>query len=121
MGTAPQGWHSVTPRMFVEDPAAQVAFLKQAFGASGDYQAESPTELRIGDSMVMVSGTEVRAATTSFFYLYLEDIDAAYERALAAGAKSHEAPKDLPYGDRRAMIEDPAGNMWQIATMKVPR
>ena len=118
---APSGWHSVTPRLFVEDPAALVAFLKAAFGATGDYTPEAPAEIRIGDSMVMVSGTEVRAATRVFLYLYLDDVDAAYARAVALGAASLESPKDVPYGDRRAMIEDPAGNTWQIATMLRPR
>jgi uncharacterized glyoxalase superfamily protein PhnB len=71
--------------------------------------------------MVMVSGVEVRAATRVFLYLYLDDVDAVYARAMALGATSLEAPKDVPYGDRRAMIEDPAGNTWQIATMLKPR
>jgi uncharacterized glyoxalase superfamily protein PhnB len=70
----------------------------------------------IGDSVVMVSGTAVREATASFLYLYIEDADAAYRRALQAGAVSLEAPLDTPYGDRRAMVRDPAGNTWQIAT-----
>lgn len=118
---APAGYHNLTVRLFVEDPAAEVAFLKAAFGAAGDVHDGRPAELTIGDSLLLVSGTEVRAATRSFLYLYLPDVDAAYERALAAGAVSLEAPRDLPYGDRRAMVEDPFGNAWQIATMLAPR
>ncbi|OLC44809.1 MAG: hypothetical protein AUH43_17810 [Acidobacteria bacterium 13_1_40CM_65_14] len=54
----------------------------------------------------------------SFFYLYVDDIDATYQRALQAGAVSLEMPQDLPYGDRRGMVKDPCGNIWQIATHK---
>jgi uncharacterized glyoxalase superfamily protein PhnB len=53
-----------------------------------------------------------------FLYLYLEDTDAAYRRALEAGATSLEEPQDMFYGDRRAMVKDPFGNTWQIATHK---
>jgi uncharacterized glyoxalase superfamily protein PhnB len=50
--------------------------------------------------------------------LYVEDADATYQRAIVAGAVSLEAPADMPYGDRRAMIRDPGGNVWQIATFR---
>ncbi len=113
---APDGWHSITPRVFVDDPAALVAFLKQAFDGQGDLQAERPTEIRIGDSVVMVARSGPRPPTRSAFYLYVADADATYARAIAAGARSVEELVDTPYGDRRAMVEDPAGNTWQIAT-----
>ena len=119
--TSPTGYHSLTCRLFVEDPAREVAFLKQAFEAHGEFQDERPTELTIGDSLLLVSGVEVREPTHSFFYLYLEDVDAAYARALAAGGISLEEPRDVPYGDRRAMVRDPFGNAWQLATMVTPR
>jgi uncharacterized glyoxalase superfamily protein PhnB len=54
----------------------------------------------------------------AFLYLYVADTDATYKRALKAGAVSLEKPTDMPYGDRRAMIKDPFGNDWQIATFK---
>ena len=114
----PEGWHSVTPRLFARDPAKLVDFLKHAFGASGTFRDDGPTDVSIGDSIVMVSGTEFREATAGFLYLYLEDTDAAYRRALDAGATSLEEPQDMFYGDRRAMVRDPFGNIWQIATHK---
>jgi uncharacterized glyoxalase superfamily protein PhnB len=117
---APEGWHSVTPRLVVHDPPALVAFLKGAFGAVGDLHMDRPAEIWIGDSVVMVTGVGPREAMPSFLYLYLPDADAAYDRALALGATSVEAPLDTPYGDRRAMITDPSGNIWQIATRKSP-
>lgn len=118
---SPTGYHSLTPRIFVEHPEAAVEFLRAAFGATGELKPGMPAELTIGDSMILVSGVEVRAATKSFFYLYVADVDATYTLALAAGANSLEDPKDVPYGDRRAMVEDPFGNGWQIATMLVAR
>ena len=114
----PDGWHSITPRIVVHDPAKLVAFLKQAFDATGDFRTEAPSVIRIGDSLVMISSVGPRDATPAFLYLYVEDIDATYQRALEAGAVSLEEPQDLPYGDRRGMVKDPSGNIWQIATHK---
>ncbi len=57
MHWAPEGWHSVTPRLIANDPAALVAFLRGAFGAIGELHEGRPAEMRIGDSIVMVSGT----------------------------------------------------------------
>ncbi|HEY9084773.1 MAG TPA: VOC family protein [Candidatus Tyrphobacter sp.] len=118
MKPIPDGWHTVTPRLFVEDPEQLVAFLKDAFAAVEvpRFRKDAPVELRIGDSMMMVGDTGVRRATSSFFYLYVPDTDETYRRAVAAGAKSLEEPELMFYGDRRAMVEDPFGNAWQIAT-----
>jgi PhnB protein len=114
----PEGWHSVTPRLVVHNPARLVQFLKDAFDASGDFVTTAPSQMRIGDSIIMVSGVGPRDPMPAFLYLYVDDIDATYQRALKAGAVSLEEPKDLPYGDRRAMVKDPCGNDWQIATHK---
>jgi PhnB protein len=112
----PEGWHSITPRLVAHDAARLVDFLQQAFGATGDFRADIPSIIRIGDSIVMVSGAGPRPPTPALLYLYVDDADATYRRALAAGAVSIEEPRDLPYGDRRGMVEDPCGNLWQIAT-----
>jgi uncharacterized glyoxalase superfamily protein PhnB len=114
----PQGWHSITPRLVVHDPENLIAFLKQAFEASGKFSEDGPAPMKIGDSIVMVSGVGPRKPMPAFLYLYVADTDTTYKRALKAGAKSLEAPIDMPYGDRRAMIKDPFGNDWQIATHK---
>jgi uncharacterized glyoxalase superfamily protein PhnB len=114
--TTPEGWHSVTPRLFVDDPAAEVDFLREAFRAVGEFQGERPSELRVGDSVVMVSGVGPRPRTASVFYLYVDNLDETYHRALEAGATSMESPLDTPWGDRRAIIEDPSGTVWQLAT-----
>lgn len=114
----PEGWHSITPRLVVHEPARLVEFLKQAFGAIGDFRTDSPSIIRIGDLIVRVSGVGPREAMPAFLYFYVADIDATYQRALEAGAVSLEEPLDLPYGDRLAMVKDPCGNVWQIATHK---
>ena len=113
----PDGWHSITPRLVVDDPARLVEFLLRAFSATGSYHQNRPSEMRIGDSIVMVSGAAAGVPSNpAYLYLYLEDVDAAYQRALSNGAISIDAPRDMHYGDRRATIRDPAGNTWQIAT-----
>lgn len=112
------GWHTITPRLFVSDPEKLIAFLKQTFAAVEHprFSDDAPVELVIGDSVVMIGGTSMRAATSSFFYVYVANAHETYANAIAAGAKSIEAPALMHYGDRRATIEDPFGNVWQIAT-----
>jgi PhnB protein len=114
----PDGWHSVTPRLVVADPKLLVDFLKNTFDANGEYTVDRPTLMRIGDSIVMVNGVGPREAMPAFLYVYVDDVDATYRRALRAGGVSIEAPREVPYGDRRAMVKDPCGNDWQIATHK---
>src|SRR5690242_9244281 len=81
-----KGFHSVTPRIVVSDAAAQIAFLRTVFDATGDHHADRPAEIRIGDSLVMVSPAGVREPFPAFLYVYVDDADAVYGRALAAGA-----------------------------------
>jgi len=111
----PDGWHSITPRLVTDDVPKLVDFLKKAFGAIGDAEPQ-PCRIKIGDSMIMISGVGERALNQAFLYLYIQDVDETYQRALNAGAESLEAPQDMAYGDRRAMIKDPGGNTWQIAS-----
>ena len=111
----PSGYGSVTPRIFVGDVAAQVDFLRAVFDAAGTLEAGRPAEIRIGDSLVMVSSADEREPFPAFLYVYVDDADATYQRALEAGATVLEAPLDTPYGDRRAMVRDPFGNVFQIA------
>ncbi|MFI5313117.1 MAG: VOC family protein [Candidatus Dormibacteria bacterium] len=105
----------MTPRMVVADVAAEVEFLRAVFGASGEAHPDRPAEIRIGDALVMVSPSGEREPFPAFLYVYVDDADLAYSRALAAGAVSIEPPLDTPYGDRRAMVRDPCGNVFQIA------
>jgi uncharacterized glyoxalase superfamily protein PhnB len=119
----PDGYHTVTPYLTVADAAAQIAFLEKAFGAQKNYSHNDPdgtvrhAEVKVGDSMVMIGqAREQWKARPSNYYLYVEKVDDWYKRAIQAGAKSLEAPKDQFYGDRSAGVEDPNGNYWWIAT-----
>ena len=114
----PEGWHTITPRLFAADAAKLVDFLKHAFEASGEFRNDSPSEIHIGDSIVMVGEAGVRDAMPTFLYIYLDDADGAYHRAVEGGATVIEEPQDMFYGDRRATVRDPFGNIWQIATHK---
>ena len=114
----PAGWPTVTPRLIVYDAKKLVDFVKQVFGATGDYHPQAPAELRIGDSIVMISETGVRDTMSACLYVYVENADATWQRAIDAGARSIEAPLNTPYGDRRGMVKDQWGNTWQIATRK---
>lgn len=115
----PDGWHTVTPRIIVHNPEDLIAFIKHVFDGRGEFRRGRPAEIRIGDSVVMVSdGAGLREQVPAFLYVYVEDADSTYKRALASNAISIEEPADMPYGDRRAMIKDRWGNTWQIATHK---
>jgi tRNA-Thr(GGU) m(6)t(6)A37 methyltransferase TsaA len=114
----PLGWHCLTPRIVTDNVAGTVEFLQTAFYATGELCADRPTILRIGDSVIMISGVGPRTVSPAFLHLYVEDVDASYRRALGAGGRSLEEPTDMPYGDRRAMVEDRWGTVWQIATYR---
>jgi uncharacterized glyoxalase superfamily protein PhnB len=117
----PDGWPTVTPRIFTPEVEGLVAFMKAVFNAEGDVRAGAPSEIRLGDSIVMISdGGGVRDAMAAFLYVYVADTDATFRRAMAAGAEAIEGPSNVPYGDRRATVRDPWGNVWQIATHRMP-
>ena len=116
----PAGYHSVTPRMVVDDAGGQIDFLRAVFDASGDVRVDGPSEIRVGDSLVMVSSAGEREPFPAYLYVYVDDADLAFRRALDAGAEPIEAPLDTPYGDRRAIVRDPWGNVFQLAHRRAP-
>ena len=109
------GYRSVTPRIVVDDVNAQVRFLRHTFGATGEVEPDLPAEIRIGDSLLMISSSGERQTFAAFLYVYVDDADTTFERAIEAGARIIEHPVNTPYGDRRAMVSDPFGNAFQIA------
>jgi PhnB protein len=121
----PEGFHNVTPYLVVPGVAKLIDFLKQAFGATELFRMPRPNgtimhaEVKIGDSIVMMGepmgGHQPMPGS---LYLYVEDADAVYKRALQAGATSTMEPADQFYGDRSAGVKDPVGNHWWIATHK---
>jgi len=119
----PDGYHTVTPYLTVDDAALQINFLKTAFNAQVTFEMKDAqgnvrhAELRVGDSMLMLGQArdEWKSRPMSF-YLYLPDVDAAYKSAVAAGGKSLQEPTNHFYGDRSGGVEDPQGNYWWVAT-----
>jgi len=121
----PEGYHTVTPYLVVQGAANLIDFLKHAFDAKEIERMARPdglvthAEVKIGDSIVMMGeASGEKKPTTSMLYLYVNDTDAVYKRALQAGATSVMEPADQFYGDRNAGVKDPAGNRWWIATHK---
>lgn len=120
----PEGFHSITPYLVADRVAPLLEFLKQAFGAEETERMQRPdgsvmhAQVRIGDSMLMMGepmGGDHQPMPCAL-YLYVEDTDAVYQRALDAGATSISEPADQFYGDRHAGIKDPSGNLWWVAT-----
>ena len=119
---APRGWHTVTPRIFTGDVAGLVGFLKTVLNAGGDFRVEMPSEIKIGDSIVMISdGNGLREPLPAFLCVYVENVDETYRLTVSHRAKSVEQPAETPYGDRRATVLDDWGNTWQIATCRTAR
>jgi PhnB protein len=119
----PEGLHTVTPYLRVEGAAKLIEFLKQTFGAGEEYRAYRPdggimhAQVRIGNSSVMLAdATSESPPQQVTLYVFLEDTDATYRRALDAGGVSLREPADQFYGDRNAGVRDPWGNEWWIAT-----
>ncbi|HMC58673.1 MAG TPA: VOC family protein [Candidatus Solibacter sp.] len=119
----PEGYHTVTPYLIVDGAARLIEFVKQAFDAKEMLRMSGPdgrighTEIRIGDSMLMLSDSrDPWKPMPAMLYLYVEDVDATYQRALQAGATSVSEPKDQFYGDRSAGVQDSCGNQWWIGT-----
>ncbi|NJK46953.1 VOC family protein [Candidatus Gracilibacteria bacterium] len=119
----PEGYRAVTPYLVVQGAATLIEFLKQGFEAKEICRILCPeggimhAEVRIGDSVIMVSEAKGECKPMqSSIYLYVENADATYERALQVGGISMMEPKDEFWGDRHAGLKDPSGNHWSIAT-----
>jgi PhnB protein len=119
----PDGYHSITPYLVVEDAAKLIDFLKHAFEAQETLRMPMPdgsighAELKIGDSILMTADANREfAPTPGNIMLYVKDADTVYRRALQAGAASQAEPTNQFYGDRSARVRDPFGNQWTIAT-----
>ena len=122
MADSKETYRTVTPYLLVSDADAELAFLKAAFGgteASCQRNRDNTVahaEITIGNSLVMVgqAGGQWKPRPASL-YLWVEDVDATYARALRAGATSESEPQDMPYGHRNAGVNDQNGVTWWIA------
>lgn len=122
-GHKPAGLRSVTPYLHARGADGLIEFMKQGFGAQeievhrGDDGTVAHAKMRIGDSVVELGEAHGQwGPMTGNLHVYVPDTDAAYQRALAAGATSQRAPVDQPYGDRVAGVVDAWGNQWWPAT-----
>jgi PhnB protein len=127
----PEGYHTVTPYLAVDDAAEAIEYYRKAFGAEERVRMETPdgnvghAELAIGDSRVMLSDPFPQATTRSpkelggtsvSVFMYVEDVDAVVKRAIDAGAKITMEVADQFWGDRFGSVIDPFGHSWSIAT-----
>lgn len=119
----PEGYHTATPYLVVPGVAKVIDFLSQTFDAKETERMTRPdgaimhAEVRIGDSPIMLGEPAGQfQPMPASIYVYVTDTDAAYQRALRAGATSLMEPADQFYGDRNAGVRDPAGNVWWIGT-----
>jgi len=120
----PEGYHTVTPFLVLKDAHRAIEFYKRAFGAEERFRMPTPdgkvahAELQIGDSVVMLSEAIQEPVTSASMYLYVPNVDAVCQRAVAAGAEAAMPPTDMFWGDRFGRVVDPFGVRWGIATHK---
>jgi PhnB protein len=119
----PEGYRAITPYLTVDDLPRMIQYAIDAFGAvqtEGLEDADGKVrhaEIRIGDSVLMLGQARKEwPSRPATLYFYVEDCDAVYSRAIAAGGKSLMEPVTAFYGDRSGGVEDPLGNYWWIAT-----
>ncbi len=126
----PEGYHTITPNLVVDDAASAIDFYTRAFGAEELVRMPGPdgrimhAELGLGDSKVML-GEEMpdtyRRSPKAYngspvsFYFYVENVEKAWQRAIDAGAKSVLPPSDMFWGDRTGTLQDPFGHTWSLA------
>lgn len=127
----PEGFHTVTPYVTIKGAAGAIEFYEQAFGAEEIFRWADPdgsirhAEVVIGDSPIMLtdeapefgmSGPQSLGGSPVHMFLYVEDVDAVFDRAIAAGATELMPVEDSQDGDRRGGVTDPFGHVWYIAT-----
>ena len=127
----PEGYRTATPYLIIRGAAEAIEFYKRAFGAIEVLRMADPqgrvrhAEIRIGDSMIMLAdehpsfgyrGPRSLGGSSVSILLYLEDVDAVFERAVKAGARLLRPVTDQFYGDRAGTLEDPFGHVWTVAT-----
>ena len=129
----PEGYHSLQIYLAVEDASKAIEFYREAFGAEEVMRMPGPdgkiahAELQIGDSKLMLSDPfpqsnvrppSERGGTTASIFMYVEDADATFDQATAAGADVVMQLEDMFWGDRFGTLSDPFGHVWSIATHK---
>ena len=118
----PEGYHTITPHITLNEVQGLIKFLKEAFSAeerevlTADDGRIIHAEIQIGDSIIMMAEPTGDADLVyGTFYMYVDDLEGVYKSALKAGASSIKEPADQFYGDRNAAVKDAFGNAWWIA------
>jgi PhnB protein len=129
----PEGYHTATPYLIVDDAARALEFYRKAFGAKERMRMAAPggkighAEITIGDSAIMLADEHPEMGYRSpraiggspvTIHLYVENVDEVFPRALAAGGTVLQPVKDQFYGDRSGTLRDPFGHVWNVATHK---
>jgi PhnB protein len=123
----PKGYHTITPYFSVRDAHGLIDFLKRAFDAAAEIHTMPDgsilnAQVRVGNSMVLIGQAAkdqpAEKLMPAMLYMYVEDVDAVYRKAIAAGGESILEPRDQFYGDRVGAVRDLAGNQWWIASHK---
>jgi PhnB protein len=127
----PDGFHTVTPQLTLDDAVQAIEWYKRALGAEEVSRAPGPdgkilhAELKIGDSRIMLNdavmgnkGPKMVGGSPASLWLYVEDCDALFNKAVSAGAQVRMPMGDQFWGDRCGSVADPHGYMWTIATHK---
>jgi len=127
----PEGFHTITPSLVVNDAAKAIEFYKKALGAQERMRMALPdgrishAELRIGNSVIFLSdelpnmgskSPQSAGTTTGSLYLYVEDVDKDFKRAVDAGGKASMPVTDMFWGDRFGAFVDPFGHTWGLGT-----
>lgn len=128
----PEGFHSATPMLMFKDARKAIEFYKKAFGAVERFAMPGPdgkgvmhAEILIGDSIIMMGeecaempskSAETAGGSPVGFYIYLEDVDAAFRKAVEAGAEVKMPVAEAFWGDRFGTVQDPFGYSWSLAT-----
>ena len=126
----PEGYHSVTPYLLVDDAAQAIEFYAKAFDAKELFRLPmgnkvGHAEIMIGDSHVMLSdewpdmnlrGPKARGGATASMMVYVDDVDAMFAQALKAGGTADKDPENQFWGDRMGTLVDPYGHRWMLAT-----
>jgi uncharacterized glyoxalase superfamily protein PhnB len=119
----PEGFHTVTPYLIVDNASRLIEFIKNAFNGEvtfiqkADENRIMHATVKIGNSIIMISDTmEGMSPQTAMLYLYLEDVDSVFKKAVDAKATSVHEPKTEFYGDRAGAVKDEWNNIWWIAT-----
>ena len=127
----PEGFHTVTPHLILNDAGKAIEFYTKAFGAEETCRMPGPggkvmhAEIKIGNSMLMIAdefpdmgscGAQTVGGTPVTIHIYVDNVDSAFERAVQAGAKVTMPVADMFWGDRYGRLEDPWGHHWSIGT-----